>query len=179
MINLIPFEEKKKLKRDYKIRLFSLALSFLGILLVFATLIFIPSYVVTGIKHSIAQEKLATLQTQTRAETGESMDAIVSDIKTKLSLFKDPATILIPTNDVIDRVLEIKGADIRLTEFSLERAEKKYTLSLGGTAASREALFAFQKKLMGVNRFRDVALPISNFVKGSNIAFEISLAVTQ
>jgi len=66
--------------------------------------------------------------------------------------------------------------NIKITDISYENDSlngKK--ISIQGTAPSREVLLSFRQAFENDNTFKQVDLPISNFVKGSNIQFYLSL----
>jgi hypothetical protein len=48
-------------------------------------------------------------------------------------------------------------------------------ISISGRASSREVLLSFRRTLEDNPAFSKVDLPISNFIKGSNIRFYITL----
>jgi len=48
-------------------------------------------------------------------------------------------------------------------------------VSIEGIAPSREILLAFRRLLENDPLFKSVDLPISNFIKGSNIRFNLNL----
>jgi hypothetical protein len=67
--------------------------------------------------------------------------------------------------------------DIKITQIlydnTVAKGDKK--VNIQGTAPSRERLLIFRQALEGNPAFKKVDLPISNFVKGSNIQFSLSL----
>ena len=77
---------------------------------------------------------------------------------------------------MIGAILLKKRSDIKITQILYQNDGtngKKITLT--GIASSREVLLLFRQALEDSSSFKDVVLPISNFVKGSNIDFSLSL----
>ncbi len=67
-------------------------------------------------------------------------------------------------------------SDIKITKISYQADKAKGgTVSIAGTAPSRDRLLLFKKALDDDNNFTKVDLPISNFVKGSDIQFNLTL----
>jgi hypothetical protein len=72
---------------------------------------------------------------------------------------------------ILKKILGIKITDISYKNDPLLGK----TVNLEGTAPSRESLLLFRQALQDDTTFKNVDLPISNFVKGSNIQFYLSL----
>jgi hypothetical protein len=69
----------------------------------------------------------------------------------------------------------IKINEIRYEKSSQSGSEDSERITVGGTASSREVLLVFRKGLEDDIMFKQVNLPISSFVKGSNIKFFLNL----
>ena len=67
--------------------------------------------------------------------------------------------------------IRIKISQISFKDTGLDVKE----VNISGTAPSRERLSLFRRALEGDPLFKKVDLPISNFIKGSNIRFSLSL----
>ena len=62
-------------------------------------------------------------------------------------------------------------ADIKLIGFDLNRGNN--TITLSGTATTRDALLSFQKVIEGVAWFKSTNAPTSQLFQKENINFEI------
>ena len=77
---------------------------------------------------------------------------------------------------VLNEIIIKKTPDIKITKISYSTdSTGSKSDSIAGTAPSREVLLSFQQALEADANFKSVDLPISNFVKGSNIQFSLSL----
>ena len=66
--------------------------------------------------------------------------------------------------------------DIKINQISYENnLLKGKIINIKGSAVSRERLLLFRLAFENDANFKDVDLPISNFIKGSNIQFNLSL----
>ena len=77
---------------------------------------------------------------------------------------------------VIKEVVSRKIPGIEITHIFYENSPingKK--ISISGLASSRERLLLFRQSFENYTIFKKVDLPISNFVKGSNIQFNLNL----
>ena len=69
-----------------------------------------------------------------------------------------------------------KMPDIKITQIQYRNESiKGKTISISGVASSRDRLLLFKRELENNIAFKKVDLPISNFVKGSNIKFSLGL----
>lgn len=177
MINLIPNQEKKKMVRSFYYRLAVLSLLMLSITLVIAILALLPAYFLSNSKNNIASGKLKTQKEQSIPSFDGETEAIIKDINNKLNVIENAQkNEFSATEKVINVIFVKKISSIKITQISYENKTiegKKVRIS--GTAPSREVLLLFRRALEEDKSFKSVDLPISNFVKGSNIQFYLSL----
>ena len=177
MINLIPKEEKRKMIKNFYYRLsivFVIMLTF-GILVAFFSIL--PSYFISSVKNSLVNAKMETSKSDMPSSPEKDPFAFAKDINNELILidqFKKNKFHL--SVNVINAILSKKKPDIKITQILYENNKTKgKKISIVGTALSREVLLLFRKALEDDLNFKNIALPISNFVKESNINFFISL----
>jgi hypothetical protein len=177
VINLIPKEEKKKMKIDFRFRLALLFLVMFDFCIFIVCVSILPSYFISSAKDSLVNAKLETQKSQPLPLLGEESLAAVKDINSKLILVENAEkNQFLPSNKVINAILLKKRSDIKITQILYENDSiKGKTISITGTAPSREVLLLFRLELEDNPVFRNVNLPISNFVKGSDIQFSLSL----
>lgn len=178
MINLIPKEEKKKMIADFYFRLAILITIMLNFCILIAFFSLLPSYFISSIKHSLINERLENLKLEPLPSSEESSLNLMKDIDNKIiSIEKFEKNKFLPSVKIINAILLRKTPNIKITKISYEKNglnEKK--ISISGIAPSREALLSFRKALEESSTFKNVNLPISNFVKGYNINFNLSLS---
>ena len=177
MINLIPNEEKKMKVKDFYFRFFILLILALSIALCVASIVLIPSYYVSSIKKSLIADKLLTLKNTPSVNTEETNSALTV-FNTQLALIenaqKDKYVI---SEKVINEIILKKMPDIKIIGISYDKNSDMggKIINVRGIAKSRERLLLFRNTLQDDVFFKKVDLPISNFVKGSNITFSLSL----
>jgi hypothetical protein len=177
MINLIPKEEKKKMMLDFYFRiglLFVIMLDFCALVLLISLS---PSFFLSSVKVTSINAKLEVQNNEPLPLIGEQSLAEIKDINNKLALVenaeKNKFTLSVR---VVNSIILNKRSDIKITQIVYENnpiTGKK--ISITGTAPSREVLLLFRQALEDNSTFKDVNLPISNFVKGSNIQFNLNL----
>ncbi len=177
MINLIPTKEKKIMQVTFYYRLATMFFVVLGTCFLIASIIVLPSYLISKVKKDTLTEKLEIEKATPVTSVNQEVIATISDIDAKVSLLeKRQKDKFLVSEKVINEILSKKMSDIKITEISFDDIKdsgKKIIIS--GIAPSRERLLFFRRALEDSVSFKRVDLPISNFVKGSNIQFSLSL----
>ena len=176
MINLIPNEKKKEKIRNFYFRFAVVSLSALGSALFIAAIAILPAFILSSVKKNSALK----LQAETAQSGSMESQALleIKDLTTELDLLdKSKKDKYLVSKEVISAIILKKMPDIKITEIAYENnlGEGK-KVNLRGRAPSRERLLLFRRALEGDPAFSKVDLPISNFIKGSNIEFYLSLA---
>ena len=102
---------------------------------------------------------------------------VITDLEKELSLIDQAEkNKFLVSEKIINEVLSEKMPDIKITKISYSTdATRGRKISLTGVAPSREELLVFSQALQKNKAFLKVNLPISNFIKGSNIEFNLDL----
>jgi|SRR3989344_4831135 len=177
MINLIPNEEKKKKVKDFYFRLSIVFFVALGFSMVVACVAILPSYFLSSAKKNLINTKLETQKKEPVTLLDQETLATVSNLKSKLKLIEDSKqNEYLISEDVISKIVLKKMPDIKITEIVYSNTPAKgKMITVNGTAPSRERLLLFRQALEDDSAFKKVDLPISNFIKGSNIRFSLNL----
>ena len=181
MINLIPKEEKKKMVKGFYYRLVVLFLTTVSVSVLVAFIALLPSYFLSSVKNSIANEKLEKQKSEPVPLPDEKTLAVIKDLDNKLNLIERSGNNEFTVSQrVISAIILRKMPNIKITNISFESDSKNGSLkgpkiSIKGLAPSREALLSFRLALESDKLFKQVDLPISNFIKGSNIQFYLNL----
>lgn len=181
MINLIPKEEKAKIIKGSYYRLIVLFLLAASAVFFIALVAIFPSYLLSTKKNSIIDSKLEIQKKELFSLPDQKTLAIMKDLNSKLDLIeKDKSDQFIVTEKVINSIIVKKMPNIKITNIAYEYKPEIDPLlgkkiSIQGTAPSREVLLVFRRALEDSAFFKQIDLPISNFVKGSNIQFYLSL----
>lgn len=179
MINLIPKEEKKKMVIDFYFRLVILAMIMLDFCILIAFFSLLPLYFTSSMRYSLVSANLENKKSEQLLPLEENSLALVKDINKKIVLVENfEKNKFLPSVKIINAILLRKSSDIKIIQILYENngvvgVGKK--ISITGIAPSRETLLSFRETLEGSPTFKNVNLPISNFVKGSNINFNLSL----
>jgi hypothetical protein len=177
MINLIPKEEKKIMTMGFYHRLAILFFLIVSFSILVACVALLPAYFISTVKDSIINTKLETQKHQPLPLLGEQSLLAIKDINTKLSLVENAEKNKFPISEkVINEILLKKTPDIKIIQILYENDQTQVKkISILGSAPSREVLLTFEETLEDDPNFKNVDLPISSFVKESNIQFNLSL----
>jgi len=181
MINLIPNQEKKEMIRGFYYRLVVLLFVVLGASFFIMFIAILPSYFLSYTENKIQKNRLEIQTQETVPLPQEETERIINEVDRKLNIIEDrmDEEFLVSTK-VINAIILRKMSNIKITNISYEdnsqngpiQAKK---ISIQGVAPSREVLLAFRQALEDDSNFKNVNLPISNFIKGSNIQFYLTL----
>ena len=177
MINLIPKAEKKRMLKGFYSRLVVLFLVMLGLISFVAFGVILPSYFISSVREGVIQGKLEIQKKELVSLPDQQTLLVVEDLDQKMKLIeKAEKNKFIVSQKVINAVILQKASTIKITDISYEdNGIKGKKISVEGSAPSREVLLSFRRALEEDIAFSRVDLPISNFVKGSNIKFYLSL----
>jgi Tfp pilus assembly protein PilN len=170
MINLLPYQERKTIKRVRILRAASATLGALIILTITGGLLFLPSLMTISSRHALAEQQIARLEQEGVVASAVDIAALEDRANTLVSKFATPTGI-----PPIDRVATLRNrttSGISLTGFVLDQ-EDPLQLEVNGTAASREALQRFVISLEEEASINTVDSPITNYVKSKDNEFTI------
>jgi hypothetical protein len=177
MINLIPKEEKKRLRKDFYFRLIGLFFVMIDICILVAMIGILPSYVAASMKQAVVDSKLGAQKTEEIPLLDQQTLSMITDINAKLKVIENAEKSKFSVSQkIINPILANKRADIKITQISYgDDPVMGKKVDVEGIAPSREVLLLFSQTLRNDPNFKNIDLPISNFVKGSNIQFSLSL----
>ena len=177
MINLIPNEEKKAKVKDFYFRLLVTFFVMQGVSVLIATIGILPAYFLSSAKKNLINTKLAMQQNEPVPLLDQKTMATIQDLNNKLDLVeKNKSNKYIVSQKIINEIVLEKMPDIKIATISYQSdSTKGKTVKISGLAKSRERLLLFRRALEDNTAFKTVDLPISNFVKGSDIQFYLSL----
>ncbi len=180
MSNLLPQIEKEETIKLYRMRYAGVViiafatLAFTGGLLLFPSLFYLKSSeeVLLSKKNSLSGRETSGIQ--------ESLISALKDINTRLSAFPEESVVSPISQSFIDPVLKAKTSEVHLTGFNYSaRPDNKKTADVRiiGVADNREALLVFSGNLSKTNGVTDVDVPITSFLKNSDVLFTVSATI--
>ena len=175
MINILPQEEKRALRREYRMRFVVVVCILLFLTFLFASIMLVPPYLLSLSKDSLAENRLATWNALNKDISLLDTTEIITDTNTKLGLLSGTRQSNV-VEDVFNKVLLYKTSGITFQQMLYtERSDEKRVIEIHGIARDRFALRAFKDTLESSKSFSKIEIPLSTFLEKSNIAFTVSL----
>ena len=176
-MNLIPNNEKKQMVKSFYFRLAILFLTVIGVSLFILSVGTLPAYLLSFTKDSLINTKLEIQKAEPVPVPDQETLAVIDDLDKKLAIIeteKDGKFIF--SKKIIDAILLKKIPEIKIIQISYNNdSPEGKTVNISGTAPSREILLSFRESLEDDTVFKKVDMPISNFIKGRDIQFNLSL----
>lgn len=173
MFNLLTEQAQKNAKSEYRFRLAIVACIFIAgeILLALAGGAF--SFVALREEGRRVAEDAIVEERARDARTGAELISSVRQTSARLEvLAKDTSA---PLAQALAALTSLRPGGIKITALTaVPVPENKWSVSVGGVAATRDALAAFERTLAGDRRFAEVAIPLGSFAKDVGLPFTIS-----
>ncbi|HEY4494767.1 MAG TPA: hypothetical protein VJC02_01545 [Candidatus Paceibacterota bacterium] len=176
---LLPENEMKSLRHEYRIRLIILALFFICSIVVVGILILIPSYVISDVQEKGALNRVKELKSSQEASG-------VAEIEKNLALVENITKRIIANDNnisyssLIEDVISHKTKEVKINSFSVSKATGTSTpveIIVQGKASTRDSLVIFKNNIESDKQFSKVELPVSDLAKSKDIGFALRLTV--
>jgi cell division protein FtsB len=175
MINLIPPQAKKQMKREYWLRVSVTWLLLLcGVLVVFGGLL-VPSFV-------LIDSQLRAFEQQAASATAAASEQ--EGLKDEIATANREAAAVLALGTVpkispyLQRIEALRGGGITLNQVRVIRTDSVVTeIEVSGVAASRETLTAFSSRLADDDWFTKAPVPFENLAANEDIGFVIPIGV--
>ncbi len=176
LINLLPLDQQRALSRAYLLRFSVMVISAVSALVVTAGLLLVPTYVFLTQSMETKQAALAHIQ-----DVLSSADE--NDLSAHLAALSNNAATLVALGNgasvspVIRAALAVSRPGIKLSGLVYAPAvgNNPRTLTISGTAATRDALRSYQLALQGAPFASAANLPVSAYAKDADITFSITV----
>ncbi|MCM2338989.1 MAG: hypothetical protein NDI62_00840 [Burkholderiales bacterium] len=177
MINLIPNKEKREMSKEFYFRLIALTFLMLGISLLVFSILILPSYLLASSSRVSFLNKLEEQKKEIIPLPDQNTILVIKNLKNKINLIETTEkNKKIFSQRILNEIILKKIPNIKITEIIYKNDMKEgEKISISGRASSREVLLSFRRTLEDNPAFSKVDLPISNFIKGSNIRFYLTL----
>lgn len=177
MINLIPIKEKKEIRKDFYYRFLTVFFVMLGFLVFIFLVAISPAYIISFEKKVSTSKNLEIQKNEVMPEIDQQAQIAIKDLDARLTLLeKARKNGYVFSEKVINEIILQKVPGIKINSFSYQNDSLDgRKVNIAGIAQNREQLLLFRQALEEDSLFKNVDLPISNFVKGNNIEFNLNL----
>lgn len=174
-INMLPPARRERLAREYFVRLGVLFLSLVTVMTVVASVLLIPTYIYLTQNLEARQQYAASLGdggATSLTEISERRKALASRVATLTPLMTEPSV-----SELVRNVLAAPRTGVAILSLSYSRgvATNPGVLLVSGTAATRDALQAYQRTLQAAPYVSTAEVPVSAFAKDADLPFTITV----
>jgi hypothetical protein len=179
MSNLLPSQEIKKIEHLYQKRLVVLILIVLMIMSIIATGCLFYAYRLSKHEESALLYKKADYEKKEIGKLKRDLVSTIKDMNTRLNSFKLTSFHSPVVGSFIDAITKSKTSAITLSNFNyvLNSDGNTAKVSIFGISSNRESILEYADKLRKTPGISDVNVPITNFIKESNMPFSITVVV--
>lgn len=175
MINILPEEGRKRVAREYAVRLASVCMFLLCALGFITAGMLLPSYFTAQVAAEGAGLAAAHEATLTGGVQSVDETALIRSKNEMISLntFRDT---VVPSG-VLQRLTAVLPVGVSLSYIEYQSASAKVILA--GSAISRESLLSFVHALEKVKGVGHVDLPLGSLARSENVLFTITATLSK
>lgn len=179
LTNLLPRHLIKAFRRNYFLRVATLACMLLAGLVVVHGLLLLPSYIFAHGEVKRQSEQLATLNASLHTTEEVQVRARLTKLSANVAYLNQLGTTT-AASAALRAVLSVPRTGITLSGFTFAPGAGKSsgTMGISGMAATRDTLRAYALALGQLPFVTNADLPISAYAQDNNIPFTISLTGT-
>lgn len=172
-LNLLPIEEKKKIKLEFLQCNIIFSGSFLVLLILILVLILSGSLIFLNSKlRSIGQETMLEQSKIVQTETVKSIEKKVKELNLQLT---DLDKIIKNQSNFYNILLDIvPGLLSKVDVYTIDMEKETKIITITGYSATRENLQLIKKTLESSTRYKNIDFPISNLTNPKDINFRFS-----
>jgi len=179
LTNLLPLVRERQLLRQYFLRTGVVGVALVTALTLSAGILLIPTYVLLNHNEEAKRIQRANIESRLSPTDDATLSARLATLSENtaalVALSKAPSP-----SSLLRDVLHVSRPGIILSGFAYTPPSggKAAALLVSGSAATREALRAYQLALEESPFVRSAALPVSAYAQDTDIAFTITLTLT-
>ncbi len=163
--------------RDFYIKLVAVFYAVLGSAIFIACTAILPPYFLSSVNKNAANDRLKLQENVPVPIVGEGTLNKVKELDKKLALVEGlQGQHFLVSQKVINKIIVHQKPEVKINQISYTSSgEGGKSITVSGVASTRGGLLSFSQALKEDQFFKEVNLPISNFVKESDIIFSINL----
>lgn len=172
MINFLPEQYKRSVKKEYLLRVVSIFLMSIFIVFAIGSGFLFPSYIFSMYKNRVITDQLNRVNSplsnnndyfSKTQEINNEVKALINSNTTK------------SISDTLKLILGLRGSNVHIFQITVAKENSSSKISLRGLSETREGLIKYAKDLKNLNTFDSVDLPVSYLIKNSDVDFVINI----
>lgn len=175
MINLIPPEGKKVLKREFILRVSGTSAFLLGIVCLILVGSLVPTYVLTSAQIQEYEKRIETVgDTTQKYKEAEQEIKKIGEVLTQLKSGSSTR----PSTELFREVERLASPGIVFKSFQINTDKRVGdSLLVQGVAPTRESLVVFKNALKTSSLFEKADIPISDLARDVELPFTITISL--
>lgn len=184
VVNVLPTKDLHRVVWEHRRRVAVVVLIFLACSMVLALLFAVPSAIVVWSAAGGFDDQLTATKTLVDLQRKQGGGDVLNDIQERADLLEAVLVQRTPTSILEDIVPRIpSGVSVKQFAYSFDApvavGEAAVTVSVLGTAATRNALITFGDNLRQSPLFSRVEVPVSSLAKSEDIDFSLTLSLDE
>ncbi|MEX0933386.1 MAG: hypothetical protein WDZ74_01395 [Candidatus Paceibacterota bacterium] len=175
MLNLLTPEEKKTIKREYRVRTAAVIVAFMFFTTVFAIAGLLPAYFHVAVNLKIKNTDLKNMTVQSEQEGDDSVALALGRTDTILNFIEIEDTTEATLTSIVERALTARPAGVSVTTLSFDTTDVGRVLTLAGSANTRASLIEYSRNLGDQPGFISTSVPAEDLAQANNIDFRLTV----
>lgn len=177
--NLLPASKRRALRREYFVRLVTVAFGLATLLVVVLGVLLLPTYIYAHEEEAREQAQLSQMAASASSAEQHSVNDRINSVKADITylgrLGAQPAA-----SEAIRAILAVphRGVTISGFTYTAPTPTAKAQMSVTGTASTRDTLRSYVSSLSQLPYVSNADLPISAYAKDHAIPFTVTLTGT-
>lgn len=178
MLNLLPAEEKKYIRKDFLKRSGVEASVVLMFVAICGIGFLVPSYLVLKTEIDSFKSELTGLEDQFDNSELTALREQVKKQNAEISRIVDAFDVMPLYSVLLADLLERQTNGVSVLSFSIQKEGEQTIMHVAGEALDREYLVAFAESLRESQYVKVVSVPEINFIDATNLSYRISLGIS-
>lgn len=172
MTRIILEELNKKLKKEYKLRFFSVLFFTMTIVLLINISLISSSYLLLSSYEKSYTSDSSYLENEQKLKTREELNQKTFQVYTLIE--KIPQKTSAIDAKILELVFGYAENLIKLESIELLSEDTSVKISVRGTSLTREDLLQFQEVIKKDSRFTDFNIPVETLAKQTDVSFNVT-----
>lgn len=176
---LLPSQELRLLKKEYRIRVTIYMMFFLSFVILLGICALLPAYIYSYSQERALLARLGELQKSRASRGADEIKKELSDSTELINRLKNHKSPIVYSS-LVSQVIGYKTSGVGIKSISVKVENPQATTTqvviiVQGVAGSRESLIQFRDRLEADPLVTKVELPISDLAKSKNISYSIKI----
>lgn len=180
MINLLPPEDKKSIRKEYLGRLAAVWGAFFTFAFFAGAAVLFPNFFIFFSQRGELASQIAAAEEKIKKLDAEKSAGEIKKINERLAMINSPKFDY-RLSELFQEIIGLKSAGVKITAINFDVQKTKSStearVSLSGKASARDGLLDFISKLKRSYGDQRVSSPITNLISDKDAAFSLTITL--